>query len=89
MSPAGYCWQNLPPALEDDMHACMKTRRPTSVALGVQGTYIVLFSDGTVTFDLRGQYPLVESMIRNTQEAGRRRGVMVRVFAFLTLFPCN
>jgi hypothetical protein len=49
----------------------------------------VLFSDGTVTFDLRGQYPLVESMIRNTQEAGRRRGVMVRLPAFLTLFPSN
>ncbi|KAJ7152377.1 hypothetical protein C8R46DRAFT_1357454 [Mycena filopes] len=76
MSPAGYCWQNLPIALEDDLHGCMKTRRPTSVALGVLGAYVVLYNDGTVTFDLRGQYPLVESMIRNTQEAARRRGVM-------------
>ncbi|KAJ7473617.1 hypothetical protein B0H11DRAFT_1339318 [Mycena galericulata] len=75
MSPSGYSWQNIPPALEDDIHNCMKIRRPTSVALGVQGTYVVLYNDGTVTFDLRGQYPLVEAMIRNTQEAARRRGV--------------
>ncbi|KAJ7026823.1 hypothetical protein C8F04DRAFT_1124359 [Mycena alexandri] len=75
-SPSGYCWQNLPMALEDDIHSCMKTRRPISVALGVQGSYVVLYNDGTVTFDLRGQYPLVENMIRNTQEAARRRGVM-------------
>ncbi|KAJ7777688.1 hypothetical protein DFH07DRAFT_951339 [Mycena maculata] len=60
---------------EEDIHNCMKIRRPTSVALGVQGSYIVLYNDGTVTFDLRGHYPLVEEMIRNTQEASRKRGV--------------
>ncbi|KAJ6505342.1 hypothetical protein C8R45DRAFT_547706 [Mycena sanguinolenta] len=76
MSPSGFCWQNLPPELEDDIHRCIKIRRPTSVALGAQGSYIVLYNDGTVVFDLRGQYPLVESMIRNTQDAARRRGVM-------------
>ncbi|KAJ7473639.1 hypothetical protein B0H11DRAFT_2195598 [Mycena galericulata] len=75
MSPSGFSWQNLPPALEDDIQTCMKIRRPTSVALGVQGAYVVLYNDGTVTFDLRGQYPLVEAMIRNTQETARRRGV--------------
>ncbi|KAJ7823796.1 hypothetical protein B0H14DRAFT_1307783 [Mycena olivaceomarginata] len=76
MSPSGFCWQNLPPALEDDMHACMKIRRPTTVALGVQGAYVVLYNDGTIVFDLRGQYQMVEAIIRNTQEAARRRGVM-------------
>ncbi|KAF7339186.1 hypothetical protein MVEN_01995900 [Mycena venus] len=76
MSPSGYCWQNLPPELEDDIHSCMKLRRPVNVALGVQGSYVVMYNDGTVTFDFRGQYPLVEKMIRNTQEAARRRGVM-------------
>ncbi|KAJ7440558.1 hypothetical protein B0H11DRAFT_539557 [Mycena galericulata] len=75
MSPSGYSWQNIPLAL-DVIHNFMKIRRPTSVALGVQGTYVALYNDGTVTFDLRGQYPLVEAMIRNTQEAARRRGVM-------------
>ncbi|KAJ7218490.1 hypothetical protein GGX14DRAFT_595053 [Mycena pura] len=76
MSERGYCWQNLPQVLEDDMHACLRVRRPTSVALGAQGAYVVLYSDGTVTFDLRGLYPLVEGMIRNTQEAARKRGIM-------------
>ncbi|KAF8177471.1 hypothetical protein K438DRAFT_1292035 [Mycena galopus ATCC 62051] len=75
-SPSGYCWQNLPPALEDNIHACMMVRRPVCVALGVHGSYIALYSDGTITFDLRGLYPMVEGMIRNTQEAARRRGVM-------------
>ncbi|KAJ6524185.1 hypothetical protein B0H19DRAFT_1085395 [Mycena capillaripes] len=76
MSTSGYCYQNLPPELEDDIHSCMKLRRPVNVALGVQGSYVAMYNDGTVTFDLRGQYPLVEKMIRDTQEAARRRGVM-------------
>jgi hypothetical protein len=78
MSPSGFCWQNLPPELEDDIHGCMERRQPVNVALGVQASYVVMYNDGTITFDLRGQYPLVE-MIRDTQEAARRRGVMVRV----------
>ncbi|KAJ6599772.1 hypothetical protein DFH09DRAFT_1128767 [Mycena vulgaris] len=44
ISPSGYSWQNLAPALEEDIHNCMKTRRPTTVALGVQGSYVVLYS---------------------------------------------
>ncbi|KAJ7459339.1 hypothetical protein FB451DRAFT_1182361 [Mycena latifolia] len=74
-SPSGYSWQNLPPALEDEIHDCMKVRRPTTVALGVQRSYIVLYNDGTVTFNLQGQYPLVDALIRNTAETSRRRGV--------------
>ncbi|KAJ7641899.1 hypothetical protein FB45DRAFT_901298, partial [Roridomyces roridus] len=76
MSGSGYSWQNIPFALEEGIHNSMKIRKPTSVALGIQGSYVVLFNDGTVTFDLRGFYPLVEGMIRNTQEAARRRGIM-------------
>ncbi|KAJ7936092.1 hypothetical protein B0H13DRAFT_1853785 [Mycena leptocephala] len=76
ISPSGYSWQNLPPALQDDMSSGIKKRRPTTVALGVQGTYAVLYDDGSVSFDLRGQYPLVESLLRNTQESSRRRGIM-------------
>jgi hypothetical protein len=68
----------------------MKIRRPTTVALGVQGSYVVLYNDGTIVFDLRGQYRMVETMIRNTQEAARRRGVMVRhPLAFLFFFTAN
>ncbi|KAF8181909.1 hypothetical protein K438DRAFT_1840629 [Mycena galopus ATCC 62051] len=76
MSPSGFCWQNLPFHLEDNIHACIKIRRPTCVGLGAQGSYIVMYNDGKIAFDLRGLYPLVESMLRNTQEAARRRGIM-------------
>ncbi|KAJ6511231.1 hypothetical protein DFH09DRAFT_1288589 [Mycena vulgaris] len=76
ISLTGYSWQNLPPALEEDIHNCGRLRWPSTVTLGVQGSYVVLYSDGTVTFDLRAQYPLVESLIRNTQEASRRHGLM-------------
>ncbi|KAJ7078785.1 hypothetical protein C8R44DRAFT_895846 [Mycena epipterygia] len=76
ISPSGYCWQNLPPALQDDINNCIKTRQPTTVALGVQGSYAVLYNDGSVSFDLCGQYPLVESFLRNTQESARKRGIM-------------
>ncbi|KAJ7473693.1 hypothetical protein B0H11DRAFT_1340711 [Mycena galericulata] len=76
ISPSGYSWQNIPLALEDDIQNCMKIRRPTCVALGVQGSYVVLYNDKFMTFDLRGQYPLVEAMLRNTQEVIRRSGIV-------------
>ncbi|KAJ7195961.1 hypothetical protein GGX14DRAFT_199513 [Mycena pura] len=78
VSERGYCWQNLPQALEDDMHASFYVRQPTTVALGAHGAYIVLYSDGAAAFDLRGLYPLVEGMMRNTQEVALRRGIAVR-----------
>ncbi|KAJ7214867.1 hypothetical protein GGX14DRAFT_562897 [Mycena pura] len=76
MSETGYCWQNLPQALEDGIHASIRVRRPKCVALGARGAYVALYTDGTVTFDLMGVYPLVDGMIRNTQEAARRKGIM-------------
>ncbi|KAJ7611168.1 hypothetical protein FB45DRAFT_320115 [Roridomyces roridus] len=76
ISSSGYSWQNIPAALEEQIHNCMSIRRPTCVALGVQGSYIALFNDGTVSFDLRGGYPLVDGMIRNAVEAARRGGIM-------------
>ncbi|KAJ6582777.1 hypothetical protein B0H10DRAFT_2098329 [Mycena sp. CBHHK59/15] len=82
MSSTGYSWQNIAPSLEADIHSCIKTRWPTTVALGAQGSYVVLYNDGTVTFDLRGQYPAVDVLIRNTQDTARRRGVM-----FIALNP--
>ncbi|KAJ7483966.1 hypothetical protein B0H11DRAFT_2019718 [Mycena galericulata] len=75
MSPKGYAWQNLPEALEDDIIHSMRVRRPVCVALGYQNAYVVLYTDGNVLFDLRGYYPSVEAMIRNTQEATRRGGL--------------
>ncbi|KAJ7614933.1 hypothetical protein FB45DRAFT_873801 [Roridomyces roridus] len=76
ISPSGYSWQNIPAALEEDIHHSVKVRRPTTVALGVGGAYVVLYHDGTVAFDLRGQYPLVEAMIKDVDAAARKRGVM-------------
>ncbi|KAJ7217541.1 hypothetical protein C8J57DRAFT_1537669 [Mycena rebaudengoi] len=70
-----FSWQNLPSSLEDDIQTCIKTRQPTNVALGVEGSYVVLYSDSTVTFGLRKQYPLVETLLRDVPEVSRRRGV--------------
>ncbi|KAJ7202191.1 hypothetical protein C8J57DRAFT_1486104 [Mycena rebaudengoi] len=39
-SSSGFCWQNLPPGLEDYIQSCNKLRRPVYVALGLEGTYI-------------------------------------------------
>ncbi|KAJ7144076.1 hypothetical protein C8R44DRAFT_725064 [Mycena epipterygia] len=61
-SPSGYSWQNLTPALEEVIQHGMRTRRPMTVALGVD-VHVVLNEDGSVTANLRGQYPLVEALI--------------------------
>ncbi|KAJ7362788.1 hypothetical protein DFH08DRAFT_326666 [Mycena albidolilacea] len=79
-SPSGFCWQNLPPGLEDNMQSCIRLRRPTCVALGVEGTYVVVYSDGTTAFDLCGQYPLLQTIIMET--APSKRGL-----AYVALNP--
>ncbi|KAJ7826271.1 hypothetical protein B0H14DRAFT_2595893 [Mycena olivaceomarginata] len=77
MSPSGFCWQNLPPELEDNIQNRIKARPPTCVALGVEGTYFVVYSDGTTSFDLRGQYPRLDTLIM--EEAPGRRGFTVDI----------
>lgn len=74
-SPSGFCWQNLPPGLEDNMQSCIRLRRPICIALGVEGTYVVVYSDGTTAFDLCGQYPLLQTIIMET--APSKRGLAV------------
>ncbi|KAJ7826270.1 hypothetical protein B0H14DRAFT_2817441 [Mycena olivaceomarginata] len=74
ISSSGFCWQNLPPGLEDNIQSCNKLRRPVYVALGVEGTYIVMYSDGTMVFDLCGQYPLLQTII--LEKAPKKRGLM-------------
>ncbi|KAJ6520687.1 hypothetical protein DFH09DRAFT_1287425 [Mycena vulgaris] len=64
-SRTGCSWQNIPPALEENIQNCMNVRRPACVALRVEGTYIIIFDDGTVTFDLQGKYPEAETIIQN------------------------
>ncbi|KAF8209917.1 hypothetical protein K438DRAFT_1810544 [Mycena galopus ATCC 62051] len=74
ISSSGFCWQNLPPELEDNIQSCNKLRQPVYVALGVEGTYIVMYSDGTMVFDLCGQYPLLQTIIM--EKAHKKRGLM-------------
>ncbi|KAJ7083597.1 hypothetical protein B0H15DRAFT_850073 [Mycena belliarum] len=74
-SPSGYSWQNLPLALEVDIQADLQTRRPTTVALGVQGSYVVLYDDGTVKFDLHDLYHMLESCLLDGEETARRTGI--------------
>ncbi|KAF7326969.1 hypothetical protein MVEN_02591100 [Mycena venus] len=82
ISPSGFSWQNLPPVLESDILGRMKKGLPTNVALGVHGSFVVLYSDGNVTFDVATHYPAVDAMIRNSAENARRKGI-----AFLALSP--
>ncbi|KAJ6463386.1 hypothetical protein C8R45DRAFT_940347 [Mycena sanguinolenta] len=82
ISPGGYSWQNLPPALENDIIGRIKTGTPTTVALGVHGSFVTLYSNGNVSFDVAQHYPAVDAIIRNSAEATRRKGI-----AFVALSP--
>ncbi|KAJ7270772.1 hypothetical protein B0H12DRAFT_1067408 [Mycena haematopus] len=82
VSPSGYSWQNLPPVLENDIISRMKKGTPTTVALGVHGSFVVLYSNGNVTFEVAQHYPAVDAMIRNAAENTRRKGI-----AFIALSP--
>jgi hypothetical protein len=86
ISPSGFSWQNLPPVLEQDVIGRMKKGLPTTVALGVHGSFVVLYSDGNVTFDVATHYPAVDAMIRNSTENARRKGIAVRILSFVVLF---
>jgi hypothetical protein len=83
ISPTGFSWQNLPPVLEQDVIGRMKKGLPTTVALGVHGSFVVLYSDGNVTFDVATHYPAVDAMIRNSTENARRKGIAVRILSFV------
>ncbi|KAJ7160920.1 hypothetical protein C8R46DRAFT_1105971 [Mycena filopes] len=82
VSPSGFSWQNLPSVLEHDIIARVKKGFPTNVALGIHGAFVVLYSDGNVTFDVATHYPVVDAMIRNSTENARRKGI-----AFIALSP--
>ncbi|KAJ6524536.1 hypothetical protein B0H19DRAFT_1200189 [Mycena capillaripes] len=81
-SPSGFSWQHLPAVLEQNIIGHMKKGLPTNVALGVQGAFCVLYSDGNVVFDVATHYPAVDAMIRNSVENARRKGI-----AFIALSP--
>ncbi|KAJ7833327.1 hypothetical protein B0H14DRAFT_2591521 [Mycena olivaceomarginata] len=81
ISLLGFCWQNLPPGLEDNIQSFNKLRQPVYVALGVEGTYIVMYGDDTMVFELCGQYPLLQTVIM--EKAPKKRGLM---YCALNLF---
>ncbi|KAJ7914956.1 hypothetical protein B0H13DRAFT_2324763 [Mycena leptocephala] len=70
ISRSGCSWQNIPPALEDDIQNCMTIRQPTCVALGMDGTYVVIYNDGTIASELRGKYAHAEETIRTSASRG-------------------
>ncbi|KAJ7222550.1 hypothetical protein GGX14DRAFT_540450 [Mycena pura] len=82
LCPSGFSWQHLPPVLEADILGRMKKGMPTNVALGVYGSFAVLYSDGNVTFDVATHYPAVDGIIRNSADNARRKGI-----AFIALNP--
>ncbi|KAF8215516.1 hypothetical protein K438DRAFT_1926128 [Mycena galopus ATCC 62051] len=70
ISTSGYSWQNIPPALEEDIHSRIKIRQPTCMALGINGAFVAIYNDSTVSFNLHGQYPNAEQTIRNSPNRG-------------------
>nr|GAT48617.1 predicted protein [Mycena chlorophos] len=82
MSLSGFSWQNLPPILESDMLARIRKGQPSCVALGVGTSFVVLYSDGNVTFDVAEHYPQLDGIIRNVAESQRRKGM-----AYIALNP--
>ncbi|KAJ7619350.1 hypothetical protein FB45DRAFT_1033213 [Roridomyces roridus] len=82
ISPSGFSWQHLPADLETSITSRLRKGFPTCVALGVHGSFVALFGDGTITFEVATHYPAVDALIRNSAENTRRRGI-----AFLSLSP--
>ncbi|KAJ7619354.1 hypothetical protein FB45DRAFT_930551 [Roridomyces roridus] len=75
-SPHGYSWQHLPRDLKASIKGRMNLGRPTCVALGVHGSFVVLFEDGVRIFEGLRHYPAVNELIR------KREGI-----AYISLNP--
>ncbi|KAJ7234854.1 hypothetical protein C8J57DRAFT_1574563 [Mycena rebaudengoi] len=63
-------WQNLPSGLEADIIMRSCTQYPTAVALGVDGSYVAVYNDGSPAYDLRGMYPLVKALFDEARGGG-------------------
>ncbi|KAF7297119.1 hypothetical protein MIND_00944800 [Mycena indigotica] len=82
---SGLSWQNLPDVLETTILNRIRIGRPHTVALGVQGAWIVLFEDGHISFSvpqLQNLYPNVFALIHNAEENKKRKGI-----AYVALNP--
>jgi len=47
-----------------------RVHHPTAVALGVDGSYVVVYNDGSAMYDLRGMYPLVKALFDEARGGG-------------------
>ncbi|KAJ7468458.1 hypothetical protein FB451DRAFT_1256267 [Mycena latifolia] len=74
-SKSGLSWQNLPPALETIIMDRIKLGRPSTVALGLRGAFVVLFDDSTIGHNLQGLYPEVQALIDSAEERKKRNSI--------------
>ncbi|KAF7305262.1 hypothetical protein HMN09_00777100 [Mycena chlorophos] len=51
-SDNGVSWQNLPPMLEDTIMNNLKVKTPAMVALGAEGTFVMVYNTGEYTWHL-------------------------------------
>jgi hypothetical protein len=80
-------WGNLPDALNENIQGrrndkgCWKpNQRPTIVALGYDGTYIMISQDGGGVWDLKGQNDELNTFLRNAKSLSH---IVVSDFATL------
>ncbi|KAJ7153574.1 hypothetical protein C8R43DRAFT_1126849 [Mycena crocata] len=81
-SKSGLSWQNLPPALETNIMDRLKLGRPKVVALGMRGAFVVLYDDSTLSHNLQGMYPALQSLMDNAEERSKRNSI-----TFVALSP--
>ncbi|KAJ7353388.1 hypothetical protein DFH08DRAFT_856712 [Mycena albidolilacea] len=74
-SDAGFSWQNLPPTLETNIVNRLKLGRPETVALGVGGSWVVLYDDGKLAHNLQGLYPGLQPLLDNPEERNKRNSI--------------
>ncbi|KAJ6520615.1 hypothetical protein DFH09DRAFT_1194019 [Mycena vulgaris] len=74
-SKSGLSWQNLPPALETHIMDRIKLGRPSVVALGMRGAYVVLYDDSTLAHDLQGLYPALQPLMDSADERSKRSSI--------------
>ncbi|KAF7318476.1 hypothetical protein HMN09_00356800 [Mycena chlorophos] len=66
-SANGCSWQNIPAGLEEYLLGLIHKKQPVNIALGVEGTYVVIFNDGSTAWDLQGKYPKLLELLPQTQ----------------------
>ncbi|KAJ6526249.1 hypothetical protein DFH09DRAFT_1187827, partial [Mycena vulgaris] len=71
---SGLSWQNLPPALETNIMDRIKLGRPSVVALGMRGAYVMLY-ESTLAHDLPGLYPALQPLMDSADERNKHNSI--------------